>query len=105
VLQASHDLQTLSLDQTLGSTDGEVSLTDLIGDPSEPGLQDDYLWLHRALLQLSPLERRVLRLRYAGADSPSLAKIGGGIGLSKHKVQHLERKALLKLRRCLAEEP
>ncbi len=105
VLQASHDLQTLSLDQTLGSTDGEVSLTDLIGDPSEPGLQDDYLWLHRALLQLSPLERRVLRLRYAGADSPSLAKIGGGIGLSKHKVQHVERKALLKLRRCLAEEP
>ncbi|MCP9798759.1 sigma-70 family RNA polymerase sigma factor [Cyanobium sp. Lug-B] len=104
VLQASHDLQTLSLDQTLGNTDGEVSLKDLIGDPSEPGLRDDYRWLHRALVQLSPLERRVLRLRYGGAESPSLAKIGEGIGLSKHKVQHLERKALLTLRRCLAEE-
>jgi RNA polymerase sigma factor (sigma-70 family) len=102
VLQASHDLQTLSLDQALGSGDGEVSLTDLIGDSSEPGLQDDYHWLHGALTQLNPTERQVLRLRYAEDGSPSLAKIGVSIGMSKHKVQHVERKALLKLRQRLA---
>jgi RNA polymerase primary sigma factor len=104
VLQASHDLQTLSLDRALGSADGEACLSDLIGDPREPGLQDDYLWLHRAITRLDPMERRVLRLRYAGVEPASLATIGEGIGLTKHKVQHLERKALLRLRRCLAED-
>lgn len=104
VLQASHDLQTLSLDQTLGSGDGEVSLTDLIGDPSEPGLQDDYHWLHGELSQLNPMERQVLRLRYADDGAPSLAHIGTCIGLSKHKVQHVERKALLKLRQRLTKD-
>jgi DNA-directed RNA polymerase specialized sigma subunit len=103
VLQASHDLQTLSLDQTLGSGDGEVSLTDLIGDPSEPGLQDDYHWLHCEITQLNPTERQVLRLRYTEDGSPSLAQIGTCIGMSKHKVQHVERKALLKLRQRLAK--
>ncbi len=104
VLQASHDLQTLSLDQTLGSGDGEVSLTDLIGDPREPGLQDDYHWLHGELSQLNPMERQVLGLRFADDGSPSLAQIGQTIGLSKHKVQHVERKALLKLRHRLAKD-
>ena len=104
VLQASHDLQTLSLDRTLGSSDGEVSLTDLIGDSSEPGLQDDYQWLHCELTQLNPVERQVLRLRYAEDGSPSLAQIGVCIGMSKHKVQHVERKALLKLRQRLAKD-
>ncbi len=104
VLQASHDLQTLSLDQALGSGDGEVSLTDLIGDPSEPGLQDDYHWLHGELSQLNPMERQVLGLRFADDGSPSLAQIGQSIGLSKHKVQHVERKALLKLRQRLAKD-
>jgi RNA polymerase sigma factor (sigma-70 family) len=101
VLQASHDLQTLSLDRALGSADGEVCLTDLIGDPSEPGLRDDYGWLHQELTQLNPMERRVLRLRFAEEDAPSLARIGEQVGLTKHKVQHLERKALHKLRERL----
>ena len=104
VLQASHNLQTLSLDQGLGSAEGEVCLTDLIGDPSEPGLHDDYHWLHGELTQLNPTERQVLRLRYAEDDSPSLAKIGVSIGMSKHKVQHVERKALLKLRQRLTKD-
>ncbi len=104
VLQASHDLQTLSLDQTLGSGDGDVSLTDLIGDPREPGLQDDYHWLHGEVSQLNPTERQVLGLRYAEDGSPSLAKIGTCIGMSKHKVQHVERKALLKLRQRLTKD-
>ncbi|MCP9931182.1 sigma-70 family RNA polymerase sigma factor [Cyanobium sp. AMD-g] len=104
VLQASHDLQTLSLDQTLGSGDGEVSLTDLIGDPSEPGLQDDYQWLHDEVTLLNPTERKVLQLRYAEDGSPSLAQIGTSIGMSKHKVQHVEHKALLKLRQRLAKD-
>lgn len=104
VLQASHDLQTLSLDQTLGSGDGEVSLTDLIGDPSEPGLQDDYHWLHGEVTLLNPTERQVLQLRYAEDGSPSLAQIGECIGMSKHKVQHVERKALLKLRQRLTKD-
>jgi DNA-directed RNA polymerase sigma subunit (sigma70/sigma32) len=101
VLQASHDLQTLSLDRALGSGDGEVCLTDLIGDPCEPGLRDDYGWLHQELTQLNPMERRVLRLRFAEEDAPSLARIGEQVGLTKHKVQHLERKALRKLRERL----
>jgi RNA polymerase primary sigma factor len=104
VLQASHDLQTLSLDQALGSGDGEVSLTDLIGDPREPGLQDDYHWLHGELSQLNPMERQVLGLRFGDDGSPSLAQIGQTIGLSKHKVQHVERKALLKLRHRLTKD-
>ncbi|MBW4531255.1 MAG: sigma-70 family RNA polymerase sigma factor [Aphanothece saxicola GSE-SYN-MK-01-06B] len=104
VLQASHDLQTLSLDQTLGSAEGEVSLTDLIGDPSEPGLQDDYHWLHGEVTLLNPMERKVLQLRYAEDASPSLAQIGTCIGMSKHKVQHVERKALLKLRQRLTKD-
>ena len=101
VLQASHDLQTLSLDRALGSAEGELCLTDLIGDPSEPGLRDDYRWLHQEITQLNPMERRVLRLRFAEEDSPSLARIGEQVGLTKHKVQHLERKALHKLRERL----
>jgi RNA polymerase sigma factor (sigma-70 family) len=105
VLQASHDLQTLSLDRALSSADGEVCLTDLIGDPREPGLQDDYGWLHQEFTQLNPMERRVLRLRFAEEGSPSLAQIGEHVGLTKHKVQHLERKALHKLRERLASRP
>ncbi|MBM5823436.1 MAG: hypothetical protein FJ082_13575 [Cyanobacteria bacterium K_Offshore_surface_m2_011] len=102
VLQASHDLQTLSLDRTLTSAEGDVRLTDLIGDPSEPGLQDDYGWLHQEITRLNPIERRVLWLRFAQEDSPSLARIGKDVGLTKHKVQHLEREALHKLRESLA---
>ncbi len=105
VMQASHDLQTLSLDQAMGNADGEMSLADLIGDPSEPGLQDDYLWLHRELTQLNPLERQVLRLRYAGEASLSLAQTGERIGIPKHTVHHLEKKALRRLRQRLDPDP
>jgi len=105
VMQASHDLQTLSLDQTMGSGEGELSLTDLIGDPNEPGIEDDYLWLHRELTQLKPLERQVLHLRYAGEASLSLAQTGERIGIPKHTAHHLEKKALRRLRQRLDPDP
>ncbi len=102
VLLASHSCHTLSLDQAMASGEGEVCLADLIGDRSDPGLVDDYRWLHREITLLNALERQVLALRYAGDDSLSLAQAGVSIGLPKHKVQHVERMALLKLRRRLA---
>jgi RNA polymerase sigma factor (sigma-70 family) len=102
VLLASHHFQTLSLDRPMGAGEGEVRLTDLIGDPREPGLQDDYQWLHGAVGLLNPLERRVLELRYIHDEPLSLAGAAESIGLPKHKLQHVERMALRKLRQSLA---
>jgi len=96
-----HQIQTCSLDQTIGLADGEVSLVHLIADQGEPGLEDDYGWFHQELNRLNSLEREVIRLRYVTDQSLTLAQTGVSLGLAKHKVQHLERRALRKLRQRL----
>jgi DNA-directed RNA polymerase sigma subunit (sigma70/sigma32) len=47
------------------------------------------------------MERKVLRMRFATEGKPSLAKVSIQLGLSKDKVQRIERNALSKLRRRL----
>jgi DNA-directed RNA polymerase sigma subunit (sigma70/sigma32) len=58
--------------------------------------------LHGAVGLLNPLERRVLELRYIHDEPLSLAGAAESIGLPKHKLQHVERMALRKLRQSLA---
>mgnify|MGYP003337500513 FL=1 len=61
--------------------------------------QEDYGWLHGEVEQLDPLEQDVLHLRFREEDPLSLARTADCLGLTKEKVQRVERQAFHKLRR------
>jgi RNA polymerase primary sigma factor len=101
VLRVTHEAHAVSLDQTVGGEEGEICLGDLIAMPSALPSQEDYGWLHGEVQQLEPIEQDVLHLRFREDDPLSLARTADCLGLTKDKVQRLERQAFHKLRRRL----
>jgi RNA polymerase sigma factor (sigma-70 family) len=99
VLRVTHEAHAISLDQPVGGEEGEVCLGDLIPMPSALPSQEDYGWLHGELEQLDQLEQQVLHLRFREDNPLSLARAADCLGLTKEKVQRLERQAFHKLRR------
>ena len=99
VLHRSH---TISLDQHLAGSDGDMSLMDTVSDQRMPAISDDYGWMHAQIEHLSAPERLVIGLRYVEEGQRSFAEVARLIGRSKDQVQRLERHALTKLRRSLA---
>jgi RNA polymerase primary sigma factor len=92
----------LSLDQPIGSAAEGLTLGDSIQDEQGPQLRDDFHWLTRHLESLSAQERQVIALRFGQDDAPSLTKVAARLGLNKSQTQGIERRALRKLRKCLA---
>jgi RNA polymerase primary sigma factor len=99
VLRVTHEAHAVSLDQPMGGEDADACLGDLIPMPSALPYQEDYGWLHGELSQLQPIEQQVLQLRFRQDDPLSLARTAECLGLTKEKVQRLERQAFNKLRR------
>ena len=100
-LAVQHRSNTISLDQHLAGSDGDMSLIDTVSDPRIPRIDDDYAWIHSQLEQLSTPERMVIALRYGEELQRSFAEVARLTGRSKDQVQRLERHALTKLRRHL----
>lgn len=57
-----------------------------------------------ALAALPERERRIVAERHLGEESPLLREIGRRLGVSKERVRQLEKRALARLRRLLADE-
>jgi RNA polymerase primary sigma factor len=96
--------QPVSLETPVGE---DLSLADLLQDDSlaPPGdalvEQDVSAHLDRALTELSPRERSILRLRFGigGEESRTLEDIGEQFGLTRERIRQIEAQALRKLRR------
>ena len=97
--------QPLSLDLRVGDNQ-DTELSDLLEDqgPSpedftaQVALRQD---LERMMVDLTPQQRQVLRLRYGleDAQTMTLAKIGDRLNISRERVRQIEREALTKLRK------
>ena len=96
-----HRSNTVSLDQQLNGSDGDMTLLDTVTDDHQPAITDDYHWMHSQLQHLSTPELTVIQLRYGEDRQRSFAEVARLIGRSKDQVQRLERHALTKLRRHL----
>ena len=81
-------------------------LGDVLAQASEPPIEDELVnasvveELHKALDELSPRERMVMRLRFGfeDADPLTLQEIGDRLGLSRERVRQIEREALGRLK-------
>ena len=100
-LAVQHRSNTVSLDQQLTASDGEMTLLDTVSDSRLPCIDEDYDWMHNQIQQLSLPERTVIALRYSEDRQRSFAEVARLTGRSKDQVQRLERHALSKLRRQL----
>ena len=100
-LSINHRSNTISLDQQLNGSDGDMTLLDTVTDSNMPEIEDDYSWMHSQMHQLSTPELAVIKLRYGSDTHRSFAEVARLIGRSKDQVQRLERHALTKLRRSL----
>jgi RNA polymerase primary sigma factor len=100
-LAVQHRSHTVSLDQQLSGSDGDMTLLDTVTDSRRPEIEDDYHWIHSQLELLSTPERTVIQLRYGEDSIRSFAEVARLIGRSKDQVQRLERHAFTKLRRTL----
>ena len=100
-LAVHHRSHTISLDQQLGGSDGDMTLLDTVSDSHMPAICDDYHWMHSQIELLSTPERTVIQLRYGEEQQRSFAEVARLTGRSKDQVQRLERHALTKLRRHL----
>lgn len=109
-LKVMHQCHVVSLDIPLQGTESEINLGDTIGNVIDPSdcnssmLKDDYGWLHQHLHRLDEKERQVIDLRLNSAEPLSLAKVAEQMNLKKTTVQWLERRALQKLHRALAQD-
>jgi RNA polymerase primary sigma factor len=104
--QARDAVRTLaSLDRPIGQDDS-ASLGDIVaapdGDPAaELAVRLDQSALQRALAALSPIQRRVLDLRFAlsGGEPATLQEAGDELGVTRERVRQIEQAALEKLSR------
>jgi len=92
--------------ETPANDEGESVLGDFIEDEDSPTLDDVttasmlQVLLREALLDLSPREARILRLRYGLVDgeTSTLDKIGKKLGVTRERVRQIEISALSRLR-------
>ena len=92
--------------ETPANDEGESVLGDFIEDEDSPTLDDVttasmlQVLLREALLDLSPREARILRLRYGLIDgeTSTLDKIGKKLGVTRERVRQIEISALSRLR-------
>lgn len=98
-----------SLNATVGE-DGTMQQQDLLaGDgptPEEVVISDRdratrSAWIKKALALLSPREQHIVRHRYLGDCSTTLAEIGETFGVSKERIRQIETRALEKMRETL----
>jgi RNA polymerase primary sigma factor len=98
--------RSISLDKPIGDDAGSTELGDLIEDeagPSPSQLVERHLLresLERMLVDLTPREDRVLRLRFGlnGDRAHTLREVGDKIGVTRERVRQIEANALRKLR-------
>jgi RNA polymerase sigma-B factor len=95
----------LSLDQTLGSPDGEGgrSVAEAIGD-EDPELERVEMRdiLNRAMEHLTPRERAIMAMRFY--EQMSQSEIAKRLGISQMHVSRLQRAALEQLRKFVPQE-
>jgi RNA polymerase primary sigma factor len=92
--------------ETPANDEGESVLGDFIEDEDSPTLDEVttasmlQVLLREALLDLSPREARILRLRYGLVDGETrtLDKIGKKLGVTRERVRQIEISALSRLR-------
>ncbi|WP_254940802.1 RNA polymerase sigma factor RpoD/SigA [Cyanobium sp. Morenito 9A2] len=99
-IQAARRSHMVSLDQKAGG-ENEMTLLDLVADPSELRPQEDYHWMEQHLQQLDEKEFHVLKLRHCQERQLSYASVAQLTGRTKDQVQRIERHAFVKLRRKL----
>ena len=100
---------SVSLNQTIGDSDGELG--DLFADQAADDpveladLSFEHERLRRALNSLDERERRVLELRFgigdAAGEQRSLEQIGRELGLTRERIRQLEARAMTQLERLL----
>jgi RNA polymerase primary sigma factor len=98
--------RSISLDKSIGDDADSTELGDLIEDEAEPSpsqLAERHLLresLERMLVNLTPREDRVLRLRFGlnGDRAHTLKEVGDKIGVTRERVRQIEANALRKLR-------
>jgi RNA polymerase sigma-B factor len=95
----------LSLDQPIGSADGQESrvVAEQIGseDPELDRVEMRDL-LNRAMVHLTPRERAIMAMRFY--DQLSQSEIARRLGISQMHVSRLQRAALEQLRKHVPEE-
>jgi len=98
----------VSLDQPAGLDDHTVGDYILAEDDTAESAEQQITLecMRRRLADLPPLYARVLTLRFGleGAGPLTHAAIAGQLGISKTRVQVIERRALVRLRRALGED-
>ena len=79
---------------------GERPDADLVAKTLHVGVRD----VEEMEAALSKREQDILRHRYLGKESRSLASIGRGMGLSRERVRQLEHQAQAKMRHAILDE-
>jgi RNA polymerase primary sigma factor len=95
----------VSLDQPIGE-DGDTSRLDFTADPVD--VEETVIasvWSHALLSTLPPQERAVISARcgFDAAGPQTLRAIGARCGFTPEGVRQVEKRALRKLRRLLAQ--
>jgi RNA polymerase sigma factor (sigma-70 family) len=103
-------VEPVSLATPIGA-EGETELADVVSDPAAPSpfdlVADGMLAqeVERLLSSLSERERQILRLRYGldRGEPRTLEEVGAELSLTRERIRQIERSALAKLRRPLAD--
>ena len=102
LLRLKEDVE--SLDEPITDEDGGYTRLDTIQDeqesPEDIAEQNDRIrQIHKAVMQLNERQREVIKRRYCfKCKSEALDSIGDDIGVSRTRVQQIEKAALKKLR-------
>lgn len=105
IIKISQD--TISLETSVGEEDDESTLRDFIEDtetvlPSQvAGRQLLKEYVQEVLVELSPREQKVLRMRFGLEDgvTHTLEEIGQEFGITRERIRQIEAKALEKIRK------
>lgn len=100
IIEAMECRTPVSLDTSVGSEDNEVPLYEMIADEHNTfEIFEDGEALRTEIEKLSPIEKKVVSLRYVKGKSQ--AEVGKELGVSQMFVSRAERKIVEKLREAL----